>query len=173
MLLMSSLDRMGLPQNVHGPSPSLTQIIFPQFMQFGAMLSNGCRVAMHVQRRFAVSAAVFADAVSEGLVCNSRLLIAESRSDKVVLAPCMAVPPEILIFVFAGAGEEVREVLVEAGRESEINGPEADGGGLGETVREAVVDLGIGNCTASGLSCNASAVANCGSFFLCREDPAM
>jgi hypothetical protein len=67
-----------------------------------------------------------------GLVWSSRLRIAESKSESAVLAPCIAVPPEMLIFAF-GAGEAVREDCVDApfffgANESEINGPEADGG---------------------------------------------
>jgi hypothetical protein len=79
-----------------------------------------------------------------GLVCSSRALIAESRSARVVEAPCMGVPPEreILVLVEAGvlvpepeAGEAVRDGLRDVVRErtlgrSEIRDPAAEGGGL-------------------------------------------
>lgn len=85
---------------------------------------------MQLQRRLAVSAAVLAFEVRDGFVCTSRLRMAESRSDRAVLAPCMAIPPEMFTFVLVGAGEEFREDLFEVDSESEINGPEAEGGAL-------------------------------------------
>jgi len=66
-------ERSGVPQNVHGPMPSLTHMIFPQFKQFGAAARRGCRVARHVQRRAAGE-----ELEREGLVCTSRVRIAES-----------------------------------------------------------------------------------------------
>ena len=66
----------------------------------------------------------------------------------------MEVPPDKAIFVF-GVGDEVRELLREVVRtfgRSEIRLPAADGGGLGEAVREtdAEEDVDLGNCRASG-----------------------
>jgi hypothetical protein len=50
-------------------------------------------------------------------------------------APCIDVPPVMLTFVFAGAGEVVRDVALEAGvlfdLKVEIREPAADGGGRG------------------------------------------
>jgi hypothetical protein len=120
-----------VPQNVHGPNPSLTQITFPQVRQLGAAASSGCRVAMQLHARAALS-------VREGLVCTSRDRIALSSSVSDVLAPCMGVPPVIFTFVLCGAGEEVREfeALFEAlfaldVLKSDINDPAADGGARG------------------------------------------
>ena len=56
--------------------------------------------------------------------------MAESRSVRVVDAPCIDVPPERLILVL-GAGDDVREEVRTFGR-SEMSSPAADGGGLGE-----------------------------------------
>jgi hypothetical protein len=75
-------------------------------------------------------------------VLISRLRIAASSSERTVEAPCMDVPPVMFIFVFWGAGEDVREGFWEEvllfefldGLKSEINGPAAEGGGLGVGV---------------------------------------
>ena len=93
-------------------------------------------MAWQLQRRLAVSEAV--DEEREGFVWISRVRIAESRSLRVVEAPCMDVPPERLILVF-GAGEEVREEVRTSGR-SEMRLPAAEGGGLGDALRDVVVD---------------------------------
>ena len=64
----------------------------------------------------------------------SKLRIAASNSLSTAEAPCIDVPPLILILVF-GAGEEVREASREAGLllnlKSEINEPAAEGGARG------------------------------------------
>jgi len=158
-----------LLQKVHGPSPSLTQTIFPQLVQFGAIVRSGCLVAMQLHRRRSMSSDD--PEVKVGFVCISRLLIAESRSERAVLAPCIGVPPaiEILVFAAEGAGEDVLEdlALFGAGMRSEISGPAADGGGFDEEVT-------VGACMASGFSCSASAFARGGSCALrCLDDPAI
>ena len=97
--------------------------------------------------------------------------MAESRSWRVVDAPCMDAPPAMLTVVLFGAGEELREGVREPVRtlgRSDIKGPEADGGGLSED--EAVV---LGNWRAAGLSDNASVFANAGSWCCCLLFPAM
>ena len=129
---------------MQGPMPSLTQMILPQFRQFGAVARSGWRVAKQVQRRAAVSV----EEEREGLVWISRARIAESRSLRVVEAPCMEVPPETAILV-VGLGELAREVVRTLGKE-EMRAPAADGGGLGEAVREfgadeVIVAVGIGS----------------------------
>src|SRR5699024_4858507 len=91
-----------VPQNVHGPSPSLTQITLPHDWQFGAADCKGCRVATQLHRRAAGSP------VARGLVESSRVRMAESRSVRAVEAPFMGVPPAMEIFV-AGLGVEVRD----------------------------------------------------------------
>ena len=141
---MSSEDKSGVEQNVQGPMPSFMQIIFPQLRQFGAAASRGWRVAWQSQRRLAVSAAVVDE--SERFVCISRARMAESRSLRVVEAPCIGVPPERAILVL-GAGEEVREFVVRTFGRSERRVPAADGGGLGDAVREVGLDpeLTLGN----------------------------
>ena len=100
-----------------------------------------------------------------GLVCISRPLMAESKSERAVLAPCMAVPPamEIFVFVGAGAGEAVLDglPLFEEGIRSEISGPAAEGGGF-----EMLRVVGIGPCTASGLSWSANVFDSSGSLAL-------
>ena len=82
----------------------------------------------------------------------------DTRSSKVVDAPCMDAPPGTLILVF-GAGEDVREVLREAvctlGR-SEIKRPAAEGGSLDDFVD-------VGSCRASGWSESANVFARAGS----------
>jgi len=106
--------------------------MFPQFMQFGAMSSRGCRVAMQLHLLFSFSAVVFEEE-RLGFVWISRLLMAESRSESVVEAPCIAVPPVILTLVF-GAGEAFFEVCDDAAlrgdRASDIKAPAAEGGGF-------------------------------------------
>lgn len=68
-------------------------------------------------------------------VLISKVLMAESSSERTVDAPCMDVPPVMLTFVLLGAGEEVRELLREEDvlfvLKSEISEPAAEGGGLG------------------------------------------
>jgi len=58
---------------VQGPRPSFTHMILPQFRQLGAAARRGWRVARQIQRRAEGSAVV-----RDGLVCNSRVRIAES-----------------------------------------------------------------------------------------------
>ena len=136
-------------------------------------------MAMQGHRRRDWSASVLLLEDRDGLVWISRLRIALSRSESVVEAPCMAMPPEIETFVFdegAGAGEEVREPLPLEFRASEIKGPEAEGGGFAAAVvllRDAVAvavavavveDVGTGDWIASGFSCRARTLARGGSF---------
>ena len=97
-------------------------------------------MAMQLHLRFSSSAAL---EDNDGLVWISRLLIALSKSDKAVEAPCIAVPPVMLTLVF-GAGEAVLEDCADGclrgAKESDISGPAADGGGLdvmGLVVAEA------------------------------------
>lgn len=94
--------------------------------------------------------------------------MAESRSLIVDELPCMEVPPERVIFVFEGAGEEVRDVLT-LGR-SEIREPAAEGGGFGTGFRDDARlldgDLTVGSCRASALSERARVLARCGSWRL-------
>ena len=84
----------------------------------------------------------------------------DTRSSRVVDAPCMEAPPGTLILVF-GAGEEVREVLREPvctlGR-SEIKGPAAEGGGL-----DGFIEDPLGSCCASGCSESANVLERAGS----------
>lgn len=63
----------GCEQNVHGPMPSLTQMILPQLRQLGAAARRGWRVALQEQAREAVGSLVW-----EGLVWISRARMAES-----------------------------------------------------------------------------------------------
>ena len=68
--------------------------------------------------------------------------MAESRSVRVVEAPCIGVPPERAILVL-GAGEAVREFERDEVRtfgRSEMRGPWAEGGGFDE---EDVVARGV------------------------------
>lgn len=76
--------------------------------------------------------------------------------------PCIDIPPETLILVFDGAGEEVRDFKF--GR-SDIREPAAEGGGFGDAFREDVEMLedDIGSWRASGLSERARVFANGGS----------
>ena len=172
MLAISEDERSGVSQNVHGPRPSFTHTIFPQLRQFGAMVSNGWRVAMQLHLRFARSAADCEFEASVGLVCSSRDRMAESRSERVFPAPCMLVPPVMLTFVLVGAGDAVRGVddRDDGGSTSEIKGPDAEGGALGP--RDMPPAVRSGSCLASGASCRASVFDKdaCG-FFL--EDPAI
>lgn len=109
---------------------------------------------MQLHIRFASSAAEDKD----GFVWISRDLMAESRSESAVEAPCMAVPPVMLTLVF-GAGEAVRELCADADlcgdSESETSDPAADGGNLevmGLLVAEASSVI-RGICVASGALC--------------------
>ena len=70
--------KSGVPQNVQGPVPSFTHMIFPQFRQLGAAARRGWRVARQVQRR-----AVGEEVEREGLVWSSRVRIAESWEEVV------------------------------------------------------------------------------------------
>lgn len=68
-----------------------------------------------------------------------------TRSCRVVDAPCMGLPPTMLILVL-DAGEEVREDVREPTRtlgRSEIRCPDAEGGGLAAGVE--VADTTFGN----------------------------
>lgn len=76
---------------------------------------------------------LFSLSSKELLVLISKLRMAASSSFSADEAPCMDVPPVILIFVFEGAGEAIRDVPLVAGAlfgflRSDIRGPEADGG---------------------------------------------
>jgi len=155
---------------VQGPSPSFTQIILPHLVQFGAIVSRGWRVAIQLHLRRARSSGEASD--NEGLVVISRLRIALSRSDSAVEAPCMALPPTMVIFIFCGccAGEVERLpfALLDGGAsESDIRDPAADGGSFDDDDDEpdAVFDV-EGIWIASGFSFNCSTLANGGSFDL-------
>ena len=83
---------------------------------------------MQLHLRASLSAAE----LSDGFVVSSRDRMAESRSDNVVDAPRMLAPPVMLILVDVccwcrAAGEDDRLLLF---KESDINGPVADGGSL-------------------------------------------
>lgn len=129
---------------MQGPRPSFTHMTFPQFRQFGAAASNGCRVAIQLHFLLASSCLL-------GFVESSSDRIALSSSFNVVDAPCIDVPPVMLTLVLGpfllGAGDEVRELsLEEVGvffledrAKSEIREPAAEGGALG-----------VGACMASG-----------------------
>jgi len=81
-----------------------------------------------------------------------------TRSWRVVDAPCMGAPPATVTFVF-GAGEAVREGVrapVRTLGRSDIRGPDAEGGGL-EDGR-----VGLGDCLASGFSDRARVLDNPG-----------
>lgn len=173
MLVISDEESRGLSQNVQGPKPSLTQIIFPQDMQFGAIFNKGWRVAMQLHLRFAMSAGDCDWDAKVGFVCSSKDRMAESRSFRVFAAPCMLVPPVMDTLVFAGAGEDVRDDLeLDAGGESisEINGPEAEGGARVEEVELEPPEVIFGSCIASGVSCRASVDAKGA---LLRDEEAM
>jgi hypothetical protein len=129
-------------QKVHGPMPSFTQIIFPQFKQFGAASSKGCLVAMQLHFRLLLSCEA-----RVGFVWISSALIADSRSFSAVEAPCIGVPPVTLTFAFA------------FGFVSDISWPGSFFvvGGAGETARDLGVDVPddvvkVGNCNPSGCS---------------------
>lgn len=127
--------------------PSLTQMILPQFKQFGAASRSGCRVAMQLHFRLLLSV----DA-KLGFVWISSALIADSRSFRAVEAPCIGVPPATLTLAL-GFRDDVL-VLV-----SEISCPAAEGGsfdcdGAGEVPRELGVVVPdeaakVGICRAS------------------------
>lgn len=157
MAATSEEERRGCPQNVQGPMPSFTHITLPQFRQLGAAARRGWRVARQVQRRDEGSAE------REGFVWSSRVRMAESRSWRVVDAPCIELPPATLILVL-GAGEEVlddvREPVRTFGR-SEIRCPDAEGGGLAAVVDAAGATFG--NWRASGWSESAKVFARAGS----------
>lgn len=105
--------------------------------------------------------------------------MAESRSVKAVDAPCMAVPPDMLILVLA-AGDAVREdamapfVVVVAffldERESEMRGPEADGGGFAVMGKVMGFALSVinGNWVASGRDCLRARLSATWSLCRCR-----
>jgi hypothetical protein len=89
-------------------------------------------------------------------VLISRLRIASSSSLSTAEAPCIGVPPVMLIFFVTvgalGAGEEVREAFREAGLlledlKSDIRAPAAEGGARG-----------VGACTAAGLESSLKAL---------------
>lgn len=131
---------------MQGPIPSFTQMILPQLRQLGAAAKSGWRVARQSHRRDEGEVLV----EREGLVWSSRARMAESRSWRVVEAPCIEGPPERAILVL-GRGDEER--LVD--REDEISGPDAEGGSL---------EVGVGAWRAAGLSERARAFASGGSF---------
>lgn len=140
--------RRGELQNVHGPRPSFTQMIFPQLRQFGAASRIAWRWAMQLHFRRLLSWA------SEGLVWISSSRMADSRSDNAVDWPCIGVPPamEILVLGFA-AGDAEREFGLDV---SEIRRPAADGGSFGVVALEGTFELppeaGKGSCSASGVA---------------------
>ena len=70
--------------------------------------------------------------------------MAESRSLRVAEAPCIDVPPVSAIFFF-GEGELPRELMSTLGKD-DMREPAAEGGGLGEAVR----DLGLDGLTGIG-----------------------
>ena len=149
----SKEEMRGAEQNVQGPRPSFTQIILPQLRQLGAARSNGWRVARQLQRR-----ADGSDWERAGLVCTSRVRIAESKSARVVEAPCMDEPPEMEMVVL-GAGDEFLEGCLELGREvvltlgrSEMRGPEA-GGGLEVLGSWRVVGCGSSDGVLARIGC--------------------
>lgn len=115
--------RSGWLQKVQGPMPSFTQMILPQERQLGAASSRGCRVAMQLQRRFEMS--WLEDRV--GFVCISRARMADSRSLMAEEAPCMGVPPGMLILVLGFEGFCFMDI-VRGGLGSEIIWPAAEGG---------------------------------------------
>lgn len=123
---ISRADRRGVPQNVHGPKPSLTQITLPQFRQFGAAANKGWRVAMQLHFREA------AEGRRDVLVLISRVRIAESRAERVVEEPCMDWPPVMVTLVCLGLGGGCEGVGFDFGLcRSDIRAPEAEGGGFG------------------------------------------
>ena len=77
MDVISAEERRGVLQNVQGPRPSFTQMILPQFRQFGAAARRRWRVALQEQAR---AEADWVEELREGLVWTSRVRIAESRS---------------------------------------------------------------------------------------------
>lgn len=69
--------------------------------------------------------------------------MAESRAERALEAPCMGVPPVMVTLVFEflpGAGDDVRELLLEVGRDfgfmSEMRAPAAEGGARGAVLVE-------------------------------------
>lgn len=87
------------------------------------------------------------DGSMELFVLISKLRMAASNSLITDEAPCMEVPPVMLILVFEGAaGEEVREAFREEllllDLKSEIRVPAAEGGGFGV----GALTLGFGFC---------------------------
>jgi hypothetical protein len=87
--------------------------------------------------------------------------MAESKSLIIEDAPCMEVPPDILILALAfRAGDAVLDAFRE-GIASDISGPAADGGGFGLGIGLVEVELGCSNgtCNASDFSCNTNAFA--------------
>ena len=174
-LAISSALSRGLPQKVHGPRPCLTQMILPQFMQLGAMSRSGCRVAIQLHLRFSSSAAELAEEDNVGFVWTSKLRMAESRSDSVEDAPCMAVPPEILILVF-GAGDGFLDDCAEAAflglSESDMSGPAAEGGAFAviEFVVAAASSVISGICVASGGLSRSARFSATTSLCFCFED---
>lgn len=86
---------------------------------------------MQLQRRLELSC----EEERLGFVWISRARMAESKSLIIEDAPCMEVPPDILILALAfRAGDAVLDAFRE-GIASDISGPAADGGGF---------ELGIG-----------------------------
>jgi hypothetical protein len=115
-------------------------------------------VAMQLHFRLLLSCA----AERVGLVCISSALIADSRSESAVDAPCIGVPPATLILAALafGLGEELRDDLV-----SEMSWPAAEGGsfdagGAGDMPRDPGVEVPDveGFCTAAGFSERAKAL---------------
>ena len=76
MLVISAEESKGVLQNVQGPIPSLTQMIFPHERQLGAAARRGWRVALQGQARAVVDWEE--GFVREGLVWSSRVRMAES-----------------------------------------------------------------------------------------------
>lgn len=136
----------GVPQKVHGARPSFVQTIFPQARQLGAAVSTGWIEPMQGQARALLSTSLCARV---GFVDISRVRIADSRSERVLRAPCIGVPPGIEIFCLleAGRGDEVRDGVF-AGD----GFPETCADLEGEEVR--VKTLGMnGSRVARGLCC--------------------
>ena len=83
-------------------------------------------MAMQLQRRLELSCEE-----RLGFVWISRARMAESKSLIIEDAPCMEVPPDILILALAfTAGDAVLDAFRE-GIASDISRPAADGGGFG------------------------------------------
>lgn len=135
------------PQNVHGPSPSRTQMILPQERQLGAASSSSWRCAWQLHLRDAV--------VRVGFVLSSSARSTESIVEISAVTPRIGVPPVVVILVaFALAARvlmlirsEVSVPLVAAGLEAAAFGAvEFDvdvDSGAGVLLRDGTADPGV------------------------------